>query len=82
MKTVNDFKVNDLVHTADTLEHHSFTKEARANRREKSVGRVLSIEDGHGHGDFLKVRHLDGVVGCYDPDEIELVRERRAQTLN
>lgn len=77
-----DFEINDLVRTSKKLIHSSYDAEARKNRMEDTVGRVISREDGHGHGDYLKVRHLDGTVGCYDPHEISLERPRKEQTLH
>lgn len=62
------FAIGDRVITADALEHRDFTDETIQTRRVNAAGEI--VEEHRGHGLCFSVRHDDGVVSCYDPDEL------------
>jgi hypothetical protein len=70
------FKSGDFVRTARALEPRDFTLEGQMNRRCNTIGTVVadwqSSPEHNSHGLCYDVRHVDGSLGCYDPDEITL----------
>ena len=64
------FKSGDFVRTARVLEPRDFTLEGQMNRRCNTTGTVVAEHNSHGL--CYDVRHVDGSLGCYDPDEITL----------
>lgn len=60
------------VRTADHLDKRDFVEEALRSRRPGATGTVVAHHDGHGL--CFDVRHPDGTIGCYDPDELEFVK--------
>ncbi|MBI2108689.1 MAG: hypothetical protein HYT93_00710 [Parcubacteria group bacterium] len=52
---------------------HQWTDEGWASKKSWVQGKVITHHDSHGL--CYDVEHEDGTVGCYDPSEIEAVRE-------
>jgi len=63
------FKPGDRVRTIPVLEQRDFTPEC------PRLGNVSGtiVEKHQGHGLCFSVRHDDGVIGCYDPDELTFI---------
>lgn len=51
---------------------NEWTDEGWAKRKWGVQGRVITHHDSHGL--CYDVRHEDGTVGCYDPSELEVVK--------
>lgn len=62
-----------LVRTLEPKNDDNYTDEAKAKRRWGVIGEIVDSHDSHGL--CYDVRHADGTIGHYDPDEFEIIVE-------
>lgn len=65
------FTIGDRVRTAPVLGPRDFTVEAQQTRRVNAFGYVRDSHNSHGL--CYEVRHDDGIVSYYDPDELVFI---------
>jgi hypothetical protein len=59
--------------TLKPLHDEEYTELGRSSRKWGVEGIVQSSHDSHGL--CYDVRHLDGSIGCYDPDELKQIKQ-------
>lgn len=64
-------EIGTRVRTAREIDPRDFTSMAVELRRPNVEGEVLKKHDAH--GECYKIRHADGTVGYYDPDELTVL---------
>ncbi len=61
--------------TQENPEITDWTKQAKKNRKWGVEGKVVTHHDSHGL--CYDVRHSDGTGGCYDPTELEILKDEK-----
>lgn len=59
--------------TVPSLTRRDYTESAHARRRAGAIGKVQGHSDSHGL--CYEIKHEDGTVGFYDPDELMHVHD-------
>jgi len=65
------FFKEDKVRTLEPLHDDDYVPEARKMRKWGVEGEIIGHHDSHGL--CYDVRHDDGSIGTYDPDEMEVI---------
>ena len=63
-------RVRTVKHFSVEHEMREWTAEAQCRRKWGVVGTVINHHDSHGL--CYDVRHDDGTVGCYEPEELQV----------
>jgi hypothetical protein len=61
------FGIGDIVRTSETLGRRDYNDDVI--RRRNAIGMVIAEHNSHGL--CFDVKHDDGTIGCYDPDELK-----------